>query len=84
VARRNVQRTMSIIRQRSEPMNRLIHEGKLPVVGGMYDVRTGEVNFFALDGAISESVLAERRPKRRRQQNSRPKAELPSSPTAAD
>jgi carbonic anhydrase len=59
VARRNVQRTMAIIRHQSQPLNRLIEQGKLAVVGGLYDVRTGEVSFFALDGAISESVLAE-------------------------
>lgn len=84
VARRNVQRTMAVIRHQSEPLNRLIHEGKLAVVGGLYDVRTGEVSFFALDGAISESVLSEpKRPRRARRTNARG-AELPSSPTAAD
>jgi carbonic anhydrase/SulP family sulfate permease len=85
VARRNVQRTMAIIRQRSEAVNRMILEGKLAVVGGVYDVRTGEVTFFALDGNISESVLAEpRRSKRPRlQHNSGAPTELPSSPTAA-
>jgi carbonic anhydrase/SulP family sulfate permease len=86
VARRNVQRTMAVIRQQSEPLNRLIQEGQVALVGGMYDVRTGEVSFFALDGAISESVLLDpRRPRRaRKAQGSRPTAELPSSPTAAD
>jgi carbonic anhydrase len=84
VARRNVQRTMAVIRHQSEPLNRLIHEGKLAVVGGLYDVRTGEVSFFALDGAISESVLTEpKRPRRARRTNARG-AELPSSPTVAD
>jgi carbonic anhydrase/SulP family sulfate permease len=84
VARRNVQRTMAVIRHQSEPLNRLIHEGKLAVVGGLYDVRTGEVSFFALDGAISEAVLAEpKRPHRPRRTNARG-AELPSSPSAAD
>lgn len=84
VARRNVQRTMAIIRHQSESLNRLIQEGKVAVVGGLYDVRTGEVSFFALDGAISEAVLAEpKRVRRPRRTNSRG-AELPSSPTAAD
>lgn len=59
VARRNVQRTMAVIRQQSGALDGLVREGKLAIVGGLYDVRTGEVNFFALDGAISESVLAE-------------------------
>ena len=76
---------MAVIRQQSEPLNRLIQEGKVALVGGMYDVRTGEVSFFALDGAISESVLIDpRRPRRgRKAQGSRPTAELPSSPSAA-
>ena len=84
VARRNVQRTMAVIRQQSQPLSRLIHEGKLAVVGGLYDVRSGEVSFFALDGAISESVLAE--PKHAhglRRANARG-AELPSSPSASE
>jgi len=86
VARRNVQRTMAVIRQQSEAINKLINEGKIAVVGGLYDVRSGEVSFFALDGAISESVLNEgRRPKRARKRgNNHAVAELPSSPTAAD
>jgi carbonic anhydrase len=84
VARRNVERTMAVIRHRSQPLNRLIQQGKLAVVGGLYDVRTGEVSFFALDGAISESVLAEpTRPHRPRRINS-PGAELPSSPSTSD
>ncbi|HWO08907.1 MAG TPA: SulP family inorganic anion transporter [Polyangiaceae bacterium] len=85
VARRNVQRTMAVIRQQSEPLNRMIQEGKLALVGGMYDVRTGEVSFFALDGAISESMLSEgRRARRARKARNSPAAELPSSPSAAD
>jgi MFS superfamily sulfate permease-like transporter len=86
VARRNVQRTMAIIRQQSEPLNRKIEEGSLAVVGGLYDVSTGEVSFFALDGGISESVLAGRKGKRSTPHNARPTApaELPSSPSAVD
>jgi carbonic anhydrase len=53
VARRNVHRSIAVIRQQSAVLNRLIEDGKLAVVGGLYDVRTGEVSFFALDGAIS-------------------------------
>lgn len=66
VARRNVQRTMVMIRQHSEAMNELVKDGKLAIVGGLYDVRTGEVSFFALDGDISESVLTRRKPKKPR------------------
>jgi carbonic anhydrase len=81
VGRRNVQRTMAVIRQQSPTLDQLVKDGKLAIVGGMYDVRTGEVSFFALDGAISEKVLAER--KRKRPKKKRP-AELPSSPGVAE
>jgi carbonic anhydrase/SulP family sulfate permease len=87
VGRRNVQRTMAVIRQQSSTLDRLVQEGKLAIVGGMYDVRTGEVSFFALDGAISEVVLAEskrkRRSKKKKRRAPRP-AELPSSPGVAE
>jgi carbonic anhydrase/SulP family sulfate permease len=86
VGRRNVQRTMAVIRQQSPTLDRLVQEGKLAIVGGMYDVRTGEVSFFALDGAISEVVLAETRRKKKskkKRRAARP-AELPSSPDAAE
>ncbi len=82
VARRNVYRTMAVVRRDSSVLDGLVREGKLAIVGGLYDVRTGEVSFFALDGAISESVLTETRRTGRRR--SRPLAELPSSPTAAE
>ncbi len=82
VARRNVYRTMAAVRRDSAVLNQLVQEGKLAIVGGLYDVRTGEVSFFALDGAISESVLATRLEQARPQ--SRPSNEQPSSPTAAD
>jgi hypothetical protein len=75
---------MAVIRHRSQSLNRLIHEGKLAIVGGLYDVRTGEVSFFALDGAISEAVLAEpMRPHRPRRTNAH-SVEQPSSPSTSD
>ncbi len=86
VARRNVQRTMAVIRQQSEALNQLVKEGRLAIVGGLYDVRTGEVTFFALDGAISEAVLAELRTKKRtkKKHGSRSVTDLPSSPSAVE
>jgi carbonic anhydrase/SulP family sulfate permease len=80
VARRNVQRTMVMIRQESEALNQLVKQGKLAIVGGLYDVRTGEVTFFALDGAISESVLI-LKPKRRvrKKRSSRRPAQIPAA-----
>jgi carbonic anhydrase/SulP family sulfate permease len=83
VARRNVQRTMAVIRQQSGALDALVREGKLAIVGGLYDVRTGEVNFFALDGAISESVLAEWQRPRRKTGTVRRLAPPPAKPQAA-
>jgi MFS superfamily sulfate permease-like transporter len=46
ISRLSVMRTMKIIRQRSATLNKLVEEGKLAVVGSLYDVTTGEVSFF--------------------------------------
>lgn len=46
ISRLNVVRTIRVIRQRSDTLNRLAEEGKIAIVGGLYDVSTGEVNFF--------------------------------------
>jgi carbonic anhydrase/SulP family sulfate permease len=85
IARRNVLRSIAVIRQKSTALNQLIEGGKLAVVGGLYDVRTGEVSFFALDGAISESALVRQRGSRvaKLATGSRPQSELPSSPGAS-
>ncbi len=46
VARRNVLRTMATLRQRSGTLARLVDEGRIVIVGGMYDVSSGEVDIF--------------------------------------
>jgi MFS superfamily sulfate permease-like transporter/carbonic anhydrase len=46
VSRRNVLRTMRKIRERSSTLDGLVREGKIAIVGGMYDVSTGLVTFF--------------------------------------
>ncbi len=46
VARRNVLRTMRKIRERSSTIDNLVREGKVAIVGGMYDISTGKVSFF--------------------------------------
>ncbi|MBL9129787.1 MAG: carbonic anhydrase, partial [Verrucomicrobiaceae bacterium] len=46
VARRNVIRTIHIIRERSATLDKLVREGKIAIVGGLYDVGTGQVSFF--------------------------------------
>ncbi len=46
IARLNVIRTIKTIRQRSSTLNKLVEEGKIAVVGALYDVTSGEVSFF--------------------------------------
>ncbi|MFO1482694.1 MAG: solute carrier family 23 protein [Verrucomicrobiaceae bacterium] len=46
VSRRNILRTMRKIRERSTTLDALVKDGKIAIVGALYDVRTGIVNFF--------------------------------------
>lgn len=46
VARRNVLRTIKLIRDQSPALDRMIRDGKIGIVGAMYDVRTGSVEFL--------------------------------------
>lgn len=46
VARKNVLRTISNIRKNSPTLDKLAREGKIAIVGGMYDISTAEVSFF--------------------------------------
>lgn len=46
VSRRNVLRTMRMIRERSSTLDGLVREGKIAIVGALYDVSTGQVSFF--------------------------------------
>lgn len=54
VSRRNILRTMRKIRERSSTLDGLVKEGKVAIVGALYDVSTGEVSFFQ----TSDSSLA--------------------------
>ncbi|MDZ4403204.1 carbonic anhydrase family protein [Prosthecobacter sp.] len=54
VSRRNVIRTIHVIRERSTALDKMVSEGKIAVVGALYDVGTGEVTFFQ----TQESSLA--------------------------
>jgi carbonic anhydrase/SulP family sulfate permease len=56
VARRNVLRTVQIIRTQSRVLARRIAEGNLAVVGAMYDVKTGAVEFLPETDVESESA----------------------------
>jgi carbonic anhydrase len=47
VADKNVQLMVEQIKQRSAVLNKLLHAGKINIVGGMYDVETGKVQFYS-------------------------------------
>ena len=46
VARKNVLNTMNYIREKSRILDRLIREDKVMIVGAVYDVNTGKVEFL--------------------------------------
>jgi carbonic anhydrase len=46
VARKNVLSTMSYIPEKSRILDRLIREDKVMIVGAIYDVNTGKVEFL--------------------------------------
>jgi carbonic anhydrase/SulP family sulfate permease len=46
VARRNVLTSIQSIIHTSDTISRLVREGRISVVGGMYDVSTGEIEFL--------------------------------------
>jgi len=63
VARRNVERTIALIRRDSETLDALVRAGQIDIVGGIYDVRTGLVEMFRgthHDAAPSASPASER------------------------
>ncbi len=47
VARRNVALVVDRVRRESSTLNRLVREGRIAVVGAMYDVATGEIEFLS-------------------------------------
>ena len=50
VARRNVLRVVEQMREQSRTLDGLVREGRIAVVGAMYDVVTGDIEFLAEDG----------------------------------
>ena len=46
VARKNVSLTIANIRKESPVLNELEEDGDIRIIGGMYDINTGEVEFF--------------------------------------
>ncbi len=51
VARRNVARSVRDLLEQSGTLARLVREGRVMVVGGMYDVATGAIEFLPAGGA---------------------------------
>ncbi|MFO1041321.1 MAG: SulP family inorganic anion transporter [Planctomycetaceae bacterium] len=51
VAKRNVARSIQSIIHQSTTLNELIHQGRIAIVGGMYDISTGEIDFLDLSSA---------------------------------
>lgn len=49
VARENVMRVVKELRQQSRTLDSLVRERRIAIVGGMYDVVTGDVEFFIED-----------------------------------
>lgn len=56
VCHKNVIRTMQEIRQHSATLDKLITEGKVALVGAMYDIKTAEVSFFQVAGCSPSAV----------------------------
>ena len=46
VAGNNVHYVMDEIPKRSQILEEMLNQGKIAIVGGMYDIETGEVNFY--------------------------------------
>ncbi|MCE9529716.1 MAG: bifunctional SulP family inorganic anion transporter/carbonic anhydrase [Planctomycetes bacterium] len=47
VARRNVSRTVVQVLHESQTLSELVREGKISIVGAMYDVNTGDIEFLS-------------------------------------
>jgi carbonic anhydrase/SulP family sulfate permease len=57
VAEHNVRRAVQSIQQLSPTLKQLTESGQVAVVGGMYDIRSGQIDFFVengLQGSASE------------------------------
>jgi carbonic anhydrase/SulP family sulfate permease len=52
VTRTHIQRTVESIPRRSTVLDRLSREGKIKIVGCMYDVTTGEIEFLEADSRV--------------------------------
>lgn len=56
VSRRNILRTMRKIRQRSSTLDALVKDGKIAIIGSLYDISTGQVSFFQTEDSAKEPL----------------------------
>ncbi len=57
VARRNVYWSVEMLRQRSQTIQGLVREGRIAVVGAMYDVTTGAIEFLPAPEVTRVDIL---------------------------
>ncbi|WP_210463101.1 carbonic anhydrase family protein [Rufibacter roseolus] len=51
VAQENVRRAVQLIKEKSPILNEMIKNGEIGIVGGMYDVKSGAVEFYSAEVA---------------------------------
>ncbi|WP_395745920.1 bifunctional SulP family inorganic anion transporter/carbonic anhydrase [Prosthecobacter sp.] len=56
VSRRNVLRTMRMIMERSSTLAKLIEDGRVVLVGALYDIQTGMVSFFQTPASSAAAI----------------------------
>lgn len=56
VAVRHVHDTIEKLMKESAALSKLVTEGKIGIVGGLYDVKTGKVHFFGARGPLAEEL----------------------------
>ena len=57
VARRNVARVVEAILQESQTLDDLVRDGRIAIVGAMYDVATGDIEFLPAAGLSPARIL---------------------------
>ena len=56
IARDNVMRVMAEVRSRSAGLRDRLDRGEIGIIGGLYDIRTGTVEFFRENGEVFEAA----------------------------
>lgn len=57
VARRNVNRTVQMIYEQSQTLQKMVDQGKIAIVGAMYDVSTGDIEFVSEKSAPNQAPI---------------------------